>query len=73
MNFFKNIISFFKKIFIKNETSKMIESSSVNNTLAKNNNFTNSLKVSTPKHKKPNVETPTCIGDGLGIQPKISF
>ena len=35
--------------------------------------FVNSLKISTPKHKNPDIEGPTCIGDGLGIQPKIGF
>lgn len=73
MNFLKNIISFFKNLFIKNEPVKMLEATKIDENSIRKNIFVDSLKISTPKHENPNIEVPTCVGDGLGIQPKISF
>ena len=51
----------------------MLEAAQSNNVSKEKTDFVNSLKISTPKHKNPDIEGPTCIGDGLGIQPKIGF
>lgn len=73
MKFFKNIFSFFRNLFTKKEPVKMLEASQTENIAKEKIDFINSLKISTPKHKNPDIEGPTCIGDGLGIQPKIGF
>ena len=73
MKFFKNIFSFFRNLLSKKEPVKMLEAAQSNNVSKEKTDFVNSLKISTPKHKHPDIEGPTCIGDGLGIQPKIGF
>lgn len=74
MNFIKNIISFFKRLFNKDSNIKMIEAPIE---MVENNEktkFIDSLKVNITKNfKKNKVETLTCFGDGLGIQDKISY
>lgn len=72
MEFFKNIFSFFRNLFIKKEPAKMLEVGNSNNVSKDKTDFVNSLKISSSKQQKPNIEVPTCIGDGLGIQSKIS-
>ena len=73
MKIFKNIISFFKKIFSKTEEMKMLEEPKVNLTNKDRKNFINSLKIEILQNKKKKVETMTCFGDGLGIQTKINY
>lgn len=71
MDFIKMIILFFKRIFNKQESTKMIEASVKKESKT---NFRESLKVNRVKrHKKAKVETRICVGDGLGIQTKINF
>lgn len=67
MNF---IIKLFEKIFKKKNNIKMIKQQS---SKTNNSNFINELKTKTKINKKNEVETRTCIGDGLGIQKKITF
>lgn len=69
----KKIFLFFKKMFIKENTIKSIEPSTETIPRKSNNNFIDSLKSSTIKKKKKEVETLTCVGDGLGIQNKVNF
>ena len=73
MEFLKNIFSFFRNLFTKKEPVKMLEASQTENIAKEKIDFINSLKISSSKQQKPNIEVTTCIGDGLGIQPKISF
>lgn len=74
MNIFKNIISFFKKIFNKENNIKMIEAPVQEIKKKDKASFMNSLKVNiVQKRKKKKIETLTCFGDGLGIQNKISY
>lgn len=73
MSFIKNAILCLKKLFCKESNIKKIEESTEK---IKNNNneFEKSLKVKIiQENKKKKVETLTCVGDGLGIQTKISF
>lgn len=70
MNFIKNIFLFFKKTFNKKSDIKMIEVPTATVSNADKMIFTNSLKTNVVKNK---VETLTCVGDGLGIQTKISY
>ena len=74
MSFIKNIFLFFRKLFNKEDSIKMIEAP-VETTIKEDKlDFINSLKINrVEKRKKNNVETQTCVGDGLGIQTKISF
>lgn len=73
MKYFKDIISFFKKIFNKTEKIEMIDESKTNVSHEDRKDFINSLKVNILQNKKQKVETMTCFGDGLGIQTKISY
>lgn len=73
MKIFKNIISFFKRIFGKTEEIKMLEESKANLINKDRMSFMNSLKVNILQNKKKKVETMTCFGDGLGIQTKINY
>lgn len=71
MDFVKSIILFFKRIFNKQESIKLIEAPVKKES---KNNFRESLKVDrVKKNKKTKVETRICVGDGLGIQTKITF
>lgn len=72
MNVIKNIISFFKKLFNKNDI-KMIEAPLQIVNSEEKNDFINSLKVNISQRIKKKVETLTCFGDGLGIQTKMKY
>lgn len=69
MNFFKKLYLFLKKILNKKDDIKMIVAPTIEES---KENFINSLKVE-PKKSKKKVESLTCIGDGLGIQTKMSY
>lgn len=69
----KKIFLFFKKIFIKENIIKTIEAPTEVVSKKTNNNFIDSLKSTVVKKNKKEVETLTCVGDGLGIQNKINF
>lgn len=74
MDFIKKIFLRFKRLFNKENNTKMIDVPIKD--FEKNNriNFINSLNVNAvKKYKKNKVETLTCFGDGLGIQNKISY
>lgn len=69
MNFFKKFYLFLKKRLNKKEDIRMIAAPTIEES---KENFINSLKVK-PKKNKKKVESLTCIGDGLGIQTKMSY
>lgn len=69
----KNIFLFFRKIFIKENIIKIVEAPKETVSKESSNNFIASLKSNVVKKKKKEVETLTCVGDGLGIQNKINF
>ena len=69
MNFFKKFYLFLKKILNKKDNIRMIAAPTIEGS---KENFINSLKVKPIKSKKK-VESLTCIGDGLGIQTKMSY
>lgn len=78
MRIIDNIVSFFKQLFYKKDNIKMIEeplNDDINEKIenSKNDNFINSLKNNVVKKNKKQVETLICVGDGLGIQNKISY
>lgn len=75
MEMIKNIFSFFKKIFNKKQEPKMIDTPIQPIKQEDNTDFINSLKANlTQKYnKKQKVEVNLCVGDGLGIQTKISY
>lgn len=72
MEMIKSIFSFFKKIFNKKQEPKMIDTPIQQED---NTDFINSLKANlTGKYnKKKKVQVNLCVGDGLGIQTKISY
>lgn len=73
MNVISNIILFIKRLFRKQNNIKMLESPVEKVKKEDKTNFINSLKVNIEQNKKKNiVETLTCVGDGLGIKPKIN-
>ena len=63
---------FFKKIFSNKSKTKMLDSSMEPIQKEDRKDFANSLKIATKKHKAE-IETLVCVGDGLGIQNKMSF
>ena len=69
MNFFKKLYLFFKKRLNKKDNIKMISAPIIKEN---KENFINSLKVN-PIKKQKKVESLTCVGDGLGIQTKITY
>ena len=73
MKSIENVAQFFKRIFRRQSEMKMLNAPVE---IIKEDNkaiFINSLKVNiVKKNKKNKVETPICVGDGLGIQTKIS-
>ena len=74
MKLIKNVILFFKRLFYKETSIKMIDAPEEVISKENRNNFLNSIKVDmTKKSKKKKVETLTCFGDGLGIQTKITY
>jgi|GEM_PF-1706614 len=74
MNFIENIFTFLKRIFNKKDTIKMLEAPVEKSPRQNKASFIDSLRInSIEKKKKKKVETLTCAGDGLGIQPKITY
>ena len=78
MELFKKIFTFFDRIFNKKEQVKLLKDKKEETTnLEENNNkneFKNILKVkNTTYTKKKKIETLVSVGDGLGIQNKISY
>lgn len=72
MNYLKKVFSFFHNLFYKKEV-KMIEAPIANSSTNEKNEFIQSLRVNVKKSKKSKrIETLTCVGDGLGIQNKIT-
>ena len=69
----KKIFSFLKKIFIKEKSIEKIEASKETVLEKPNEHFFNSLKCCVITKEKRKVETQICVGDGLGIQNKISY
>lgn len=71
MKLVKDVILFFKKLFNREYSTKMIEASVEKED---NTNFINSLKVDIEqKQNEKKVETLICFGDGLGIQDKMTY
>ena len=68
MDFFNKIISFFKRIFRKDSSIKMLEEPNIKIEEQKQkSDFKNSIKVQLleKKKKKNKIETLKCVGDGL--------
>ncbi len=73
MKFIEKIVSFFKNKFLK-EGPQMISEPQTLKQKEKTKEFANSLKVEkVSKEKKGEIETLTCVGDGLGMKRKISY
>jgi len=78
MNFIEKIKQFIRKILNKKQQPKMLEAPQIkeniqNNNEMKTNNFFQSLKVNQVQEKKKDkIKTLVCVGDGLGIKPKMS-
>ncbi len=73
MDFFNKIISFFKRIFKKDSSIKMLEEPKIEIEEQKQkSNFKNSIKVQLleKKKKKNKIETLKCVGDGLRNKKK---
>lgn len=75
MDFFNKIVIFFKKIFKRNNSIKMIEEPKIKSEVEnKKNDFKNSIKVQLieekKKKKKNKIETLVCVGDGLRNKKK---
>jgi hypothetical protein len=68
MNFLNRVLTWVKKIFIKKEDIKMLESPSEEVANENRKTFLESLKIKVAKKK---VETLICDGDGLGIQKTL--
>ena len=66
-------MSFFKKVFSKNNKIKKIDETTKTVQSRKTHSFKNSVKIENSNKKKKEVETLTCFGDGLGIQTKINY
>lgn len=73
MDFFNKIISFFKRIFKKDSSIKMLEEPKIEIEEQKQkSDFKNSIKVQLleKKKKKNKIETLKCVGDGLRNKKK---
>ena len=73
MDFFNKIISFFKRIFRKDSSIKMLEEPKIEIEEQKQkSDFKNSIKVQLleKKNKKNKIETLKCVGDGLRNKKK---
>lgn len=73
MDFFNKIISFFKRIFRKDSSIKMLEEPRIKIEEQKQkSDFKNSIKVQLieKKKKKNKIETLKCVGDGLRNKKK---
>lgn len=74
MDFIKKIFLFLRKLFNKEKDIRMIKESVKTNPEKDKKIFTDSLKIDDTKYvNKKKVETRICVGDGLGIQHKISY
>lgn len=74
MRIIDKIVSFIKKLFNKSEKVKEIEASNSNIKIKKKIDFIIEHKNDRVKQREAQkVETLICEGDGLGIQPKISY
>lgn len=73
MKILNKILIFIKNIFNKKEEVKKLAEPEINVEQEKKVNFVNSLKVNIVENKKKNkIETLVCVGDGLGIQKKMT-
>lgn len=73
MKVIDNIFLFFRKLFNKeNEIKELPEPIKIEENQNRTN-FMESIKVNLTTKKKKEVEVRTCIGDGLGIQNKMTF
>lgn len=73
MNIIRKMILFIKNIFTKQDKVKKLAEPTIIANEDKKESFIKSLKITTTqKRTKKKVETLTCIGDGLGIQKKIT-
>lgn len=74
MSIIKKFVSFIKKLFSKQNKAEILPEPKVVSNDGKKVAFADSLKVSPKKGKSSKkIETPICIGDGLGIQKKITY
>lgn len=68
MNFIKKFIDFITKKFRKKEVKTLEEATPNNqNEIRSKEQFVKNLKVKSVKSKNK-IETPICVGDGLGIK-----
>lgn len=68
------LFSFFKSFFINKNKVKLLEPPMEIIKKQDNSNFLASLKVDQSKDKKKKqIETLTCVGDGLGIQNIMNY
>ena len=73
MNIIKKMFLFIKNLFVKKEEVKKLQESKIAVKQDKKENFIESFRITTTeKESKKKVETLTCVGDGLGIQKKIT-
>lgn len=73
MDFFNKIVNFFKRIFRKDSSIKMLEEPKIEIEEQKQkSDFKNSIKVQLleKKKKKNKIETLKCVGDGLRNKKK---
>jgi len=69
----QEIVAFFKRIFNKKEKQKMLIAPKIQEEQIEKVNFIKSIKIESINKKKRTVETPICLGDGLGIQTKVRY
>lgn len=73
MDFFNKIVNFFKRIYRKDSSIKMLEEPKIEIEEQKQkSDFKNSIKVQLleKKKKKNKIETLKCVGDGLRNKKK---
>lgn len=73
MNSLNRLISWIKSIFHKKEKIKMIEESKQQLIENKKVNFIESIKINMTEKKRKKIQIPVCVGDGLGIQKKLTY
>lgn len=75
MEILRRIISFFKRKLENKKQCIMIDSPIEQISIDSKTDFINSLKanISEKYNKKMKVEVNECVGDGLGIQRKLSY
>ena len=73
MELIDKIISFIKKLIKKEDTIKLLEEGKPNEKLRTREDYVKTLKVEINQtKKKKQIETLVCVGDGLGIQNKVT-